>query len=125
MMYKRFALLLLVLVLFSCKGDVMSQKTVERVACQYYTYLVSGNYEAFVDATYRPMPLRESHREELVANAKMFGAANKVERVDAVRTEVDMRDSTATAFLRLTYEDGREEVVALPMVCRRGVWYMK
>ncbi len=125
MMYNRLAFILLCLVLLSCKKDMMNEKVVENVACQCYTYLINGDYEAYVDATYRPVPLRDNHREELVANAKMFAAANRVESVEAVRTEVNPTDSTATAFLSLTYKDGRQEVVALPMVFHHGVWYLR
>ncbi len=125
MMHRRLALILICLLLFACKEDMMSSKIVEKVACQCYTYLIKGDYEAYVDATYRPMPLRDKHREELVANAKMFATTNRVESVEAVRTEVNLTDSTATAFLSLTYKDGRQEVVALPMVFHHGVWYLR
>ena len=123
--------LLLVTVLFSCgskKND--PGEIVGKTAKIYYDYLVDGNYDAFVAGMNQPERIPDNYREQLVANAKMFieqqneehGGIKKVGVSDA---KADTIHNTGDAILLLTYGDKTTEHVAVPMVKRKGVWYMR
>lgn len=96
----------------------------------YYDHLLGGQVDSFVvgiDGTQHATP---DYRQMLTASTKLF-----IERQDSLhkgikKAEVDSTafsavDSTARVFLRLTYGDGSKERILLPMLCRRGHWYMR
>ncbi len=122
--------ILLPVLLASCRTNADSEKEVKRVAEQCYSYLLNGNYEAYVDAAYHAAPLRAEERAERIDNLKMFAAKEQEERkgiisAEASRAEVSLEDSCADVFLLLTYGDGTREQVLLPLVRRRGLWYLR
>lgn len=101
-----------------------------RVAKQYYDYLLKGKYEAFVDGTYRPDPIPDSYRDQLVTNAKMFMNQQQVEHRGIRETRIvnvtaDEENSEANVFLTLCYGDSTAEEICVPMVFRDGIWYLR
>lgn len=96
----------------------------------YYEQLLHGDYAGFVDGTYQPDSIPQGYREQLIANAKMFVGQQKEEHrgitaVCVVSATADTTHHVATVYLSLSYGDSSSEQVAVPMVERRGVWYMR
>lgn len=99
-------------------------------AVQYYSYLLSNDYDAFVDGTYRRQPLRKEFRQELVENAQMFvGQMNQkhngLQNVEVHSAVADTTVHAANVILSLSFADGTKENVAVPMVEADGLWYMR
>ncbi len=96
----------------------------------YYEQLLKGDYDSFVDGTYRPDSIPPDYRRQLVDNAKMFVGRQQdehqgIKRVQVVSAVADTAHHTATVFLGLAYGDSVAEQVAVPMVEHGGVWYMQ
>ncbi len=122
--------LLLYLLFSSCNGDVNKEELAGNAAKQYYSYLLNGDYEAFVDGTYRPDTLRRAYRDQLIENAKMFvGQQDKahqgIKNIDLKAVQIDTARHSAKVFLILTYGDQTKEEILLPMVEHDELWYMK
>ena len=106
-------------------GEVAAQ-----AAKEYYTQLLAGKYEHYVDGFYRPDSIPESYRRQLIDNAKMFVGQQKDERrgildVRVVNAVADTTKRSANVFLIFAYGDSTSEEVVVPMVQHRGVWYMR
>lgn len=106
-------------------GEVAAQ-----AAKEYYTQLLAGKYEHYVDGFYRPDSIPASYRRQLIDNAKMFVGQQKDERrgildVRVVNAVADTTKRSANVFLILAYGDSTSEEVVVPMVQHRGVWYMR
>ena len=69
-------------------GEVAAQ-----AAKEYYTQLLAGKYEHYVDGFYRPDSIPASYRRQLIDNAKMFVGQQKDER----RGILDVRVVNAVA----------------------------
>lgn len=106
-------------------GEVAAQ-----AAKEYYTQLLAGKYEHYVDGFYRPDSIPPSYRRQLIDNAKMFVGQQKDERrgildVRVVNAVADTTKRSANVFLIFAYGDSTSEEVVVPMVQHRGVWYMR
>ena len=106
-------------------GEVAAQ-----AAKEYYTQLLAGKYEHYVDGFYRPDSIPASYRRQLIDNAKMFVGQQKNERrgildVRVVNAVADTTKRSANVFLIFAYGDSTSEEVVVPMVQHRGVWYMR
>jgi hypothetical protein len=106
-------------------GEVAAQ-----AAKEYYTQLLAGKYEHYVDGFYRPDSIPASYRRQLIDNAKMFVGQQKAERrgildVRVVNAVADTTKRSANVFLIFAYGDSTSEEVVVPMVQHRGVWYMR
>lgn len=129
---KRLMHLVLPLLLFGACGP--SGPTPAEMAGQaakvYYEQLLRGDYASFVDGTYRRDSIPPSYREQLIANAKMFVGQQTdehggIKTVRVVSATADTAHHVATVFLGFAYGDSLHEQVAVPMVERGGVWYMR
>ena len=130
---KHLLLLFSVALLFACSGKD-SGPTAAQLAAQaaqnYYTQLLRGDYEAFVAGRYQPHAIPDSYREQLVANAKMFVGQQKDEhrgivKARAVDAQADTTHHVANVFINLSYGDRTTEEIVVPMVEKKGVWYMR
>ncbi len=120
----------LLCLLLSCCGNVSKEELAGNAAKQYYSYLLTGDYEAFVDGTYRPDTLRKAYRDQLIENAKMLVGQQQEERqgiksVELKAVQLDTARHSAEVFLILTYGDQSREEILLPMVEHDELWYMK
>ncbi len=120
---------LLCLLIASC-GNVSQEELAGNAAKQYYSYLLNGDYEAFVDGTYRPDTLRKAYRDQLIENAKMFVGQQEKEHqginsIELKAVQLDTARHSAKVFLILTYGDNTKEEILLPMVEHDELWYMK
>lgn len=129
-MRKALLLALAAFLLVACKKEVNPEELVSNAAKQYYTYLLEGNYDAFVDGCYREGTIREVYRTQLVDNAKMFVGQQKdehqgIKSFEVVSAKVDTASHSANVFLSLKYGDNTTEQVVLPMVEKENLWYMR
>lgn len=129
-MKKLFFILLGLLVVISCKKEINQEEVVGNAAKQYYSYLLDGNYDAFVDGCYQKDSIRKEYRNQLVDNAKMFMGQQKSEHqgiisFEVLSAKVDTVSHTANVFLKLNYGDKTQEQIVLPMVEEDGLWYMR
>lgn len=117
----------------ACSGKD-SGPTAAQLAAQaaqnYYTQLLRGDYEAFVAGRYQPHAIPDSYREQLVANAKMFIGQQKddhqgIVKAQAVDAQADTTHHVANVFINLSYGDRTMEEIVVPMVEKKGVWYMR
>lgn len=114
----------------ACGQQSKADDVVAQTAKVYYDYLFHGDYGHFVDGTFRPDSIPASYRDQLVANAKMYVAQLKEEHggissVAAVGAQVDTARNIASAFITLAFGDSTREQIVVPMVCYKGVWYMR
>ncbi len=58
--------------------EIHDEDIVAAVATHYYQFLIDGNYEAYVDVTYRATPLTPAQRQEWIDNLQMFAAQQKI-----------------------------------------------
>ena len=102
-----------------------------KAAAQYYSYLQHGNIKAFVDGTYFSKPIPKSYRALLEKNATTFAGEQDslhkgIKTVKVSRADVMKNDTTlAAVYLQLAFGDNTSEEVLVPMIKRKGVWYMK
>lgn len=129
---KRFLPLLFLLPLLAgCGQEEADPNAVAGQAARtYYEYLVKGNCEAWVDGFYQPDSLPGSYRSQLVDAAKMLVAQQKEERggmksVDLVSAKADTAARSAQAILLMHYGNGSKEQVVVPLVMRKGLWYLR
>lgn len=99
-------------------------------AKEYYSLLLEGKAEAFVDNMDRQDSIPDVYREQLVANVKMFMAQQEAEhrgirKVDVQNCINDSLQPAAQAFLMVCYGDSTVEEIVVPMVKRDGKWLMK
>lgn len=102
-----------------------------KVAARYYSCLQHGDVRSFVDGTYFPKPIPKSYRALLEKNAATFAGEQDslhkgIKTVKVSRADVMKNDSTlAAVYLQLSFGDRTSEEVLVPMVKRKGMWYMK
>ncbi len=120
--------------MFSCthKQEDNQAELAGNAAKQYYSYLLAGDYDSFVDGTLREDSiLRQEYRTQLLENARMFMALQQKEHhgiksVSVKKVDLDsVKGTTANVFLILNYGDKGSEQVLMPMVKSDGLWYMK
>lgn len=120
--------------MFSCtqKQEDNQAELAGNAAKQYYSYLLNGDYDSFIDGTLRQDSiLREEYRTQLLENARMFVAQQQKEHqsiksVSVKKVDLDsVKGNAANVFLILNYGDKGSEQVLMPMVKSGGLWYMK
>lgn len=96
----------------------------------YYTHLMNGEYEAFLEGKAGADSLPEGYREQLLTSYRQFMAQQNREHHGIL----DIRVSNATTdnalnytnvFLVLCFGDSVNEEIVVPMVERNGRWRMK
>ncbi|MCI6550002.1 MAG: hypothetical protein MR450_03970 [Prevotella sp.] len=123
-------ILSLLLTLVACSREIDPGDIAAQAAKQYYEYLLEGKYDLFVDGMNQPDTIPGSYREQLITNAKMFVGQQKEEHrgireVRVVSAEADTARRVANVFIVFAYGDSTSEEVLVPMVLRKGVWYMR
>ncbi len=117
-------------IIYSCRNDKTVDFAAANQAKAYYDMLVQEDYEGFVDGMNLPERIPDSYREQLIANAQMFigeqqEAHQGLREVRVVSCINDTVDVAAHAFLMLCFADSTIEEVVVPMVKRKGQWYMR
>ena len=122
-------LLVFVGFVWSC-SKAKPEELVAKTAEQYYSYLLNGDYEAFVDGCYQPDTIRKAYRLQLVENAKMFIDQQRkehegIQAFQVVDVQIDTAAHTANVFIDLTFGNGTNEQILLPMVQKDDLWMMR
>lgn len=117
--------------LASCKKEEVKPEDIALQAAKiYYDQLLAGDYDSFVDGTLKGDSVPPAYRQQLVLNMQMFMERQKTEHkgiasIKPVRAVADTASHTAESFLSITYVDSTREEIVVPMVERKGVWYMR
>ena len=127
---KKLFYFFMALLAVACSSGPDPGEVAAQAAKEYYTQLLAGKYEHYVDGFYRPDSIPASYRRQLIDNAKMFVGQQKDERrgildVRVVNAVADTTKRSANVFLIFAYGDITSEEVVVPMVQHRGVWYMR
>ena len=127
---KKLFYFVVALLAVACSSGPDPGEVAAQAAKEYYTQLLAGKYEHYVDGFYRPDSIPASYRRQLIDNAKMFVGQQKDERrgildVRVVNAVADTVKRSANVFLIFAYGDSTSEEVVVPMVQHRGVWYMR
>ena len=123
-----YALFLAVFLLSSCseKKETDHGAIAAEAAKHYYENLISGKYKQFLEGMNLPDKLPESYERQMLENFKAFAKQRKgIKEVSIRSVKFFAKDSTASAFLLLHYGDSTTEEVVVPMLKRRGLWYMR
>ncbi len=127
-----YALFLAVLLLSSCseKKETDHGAIAAEAAKHYYENLISGKYKQFLEGMNLPDKLPESYEHQMLENFKAFAKRQDkqrkgIKKVSIRNVKFFAKDSTASAFLLLHYGDSTTEEVVVPMLKRRGLWYMR
>lgn len=96
----------------------------------YYTHLMNGEYEAFLEGKAGADSLPEGYREQLLTSYRQFMAQQNREhhgildiRVSNAATDTAL--NYTNVFLVLCFGDSVNEEIVVPMVERNGRWRMK
>ncbi|ATV32654.1 hypothetical protein CUC00_07755 [Prevotella intermedia] len=127
-----YALFLAVLLLSSCSENKETDHgaIAAEAAKHYYENLISGKYKQFLEGMNLPDKLPESYERQILENFKAFAKRQDKQRKGIKKVSIRSvkffaKDSTASAFLLLHYGDSTTEEVVVPMLKRRGLWYMR
>ena len=127
-----YALFLAVLLLSSCsrRKETDHGAIAAEAAKHYYENLISGKYKQFLEGMNLPDKLPESYERQMLENFKAFAKRQDkqhkgIKKVSIRSVKFFAKDSTASAFLLLHYGDSTTEEVVVPMLKRRGLWYMR
>jgi hypothetical protein len=125
-----FIFTIVLLMSMSCNRGPQPADIAAKAAKDYYDKLIGGKYEEFVHGMNMPYAIPDSYREQLVTNAKMFIGQQKEEHrglreVRIVNAVADTTKHSANVFLVFCYGDSTNNEVVVPMVERKGVWYMR
>jgi hypothetical protein len=111
--------------LFSCNKSKDDQAA--RTAEQYMRYLISGNYDKYVEARADYDSLPDSYRSQLIDMTKQYMADEKEERggIRAVRAVSDTIDgNVANVLLSVRYGNDSIEEILFPLILVKGKWLM-
>ena len=96
----------------------------------YYTHLVNGEYEAFLEGKDGADSLPEAYREQLLTSYRQFMSQQNRDhhgildiRVSNAKTDTTL--NYTNVFLVLCFGDSVNEEIVVPMVEHDGIWKMK
>ncbi len=122
-------LLVATLTIASCKQAVDEHEFILSLGQKYYDYLLKGNYGAYIDATYRYQALDADARQELIDNLEMFVYQQRtrggITSAEAQSVDLDTARHEAIVFLKLSYGNGDQQMVSLPLVQHNDIWYLR
>ena len=112
-----------------CAG-VSKEEQAALAAKGYYTHLVSGEYDRFLEGKVGADLLPDGYREQLLAGYKQFMAGQQrdhqgIREVQVSNARTDSIDGYTSVFLMLCYGDSTQEEITVPMVEHDGQWLMK
>ena len=114
-------------VLLACSRGQFTHEAAQKAAVKYYTMLINGNYEAFVDGYAYNKDMPENYRSQMIDLVKQFMAEGNMPNLRSVEALNDSlcEDSTACVMLQLEYADSTFEQIELPLVLKEDGWKMK
>ena len=131
---RKLVYLILIVIVVACSTGVSREEQAALAAKGYYTHLVQGEYEQFIEGRLMADSLPADYRSQLIEGYKQFVAqqleARKgIQEVSVSRAYTDSLAGYTTGYtnvlLMLCYGDSTTEEVVVPMVERDGRWMMK
>lgn len=126
---RKLVYLILIIIVVAC-SDVSREDQAALAAKGYYTHLVKGEYELFMEGRFMADSLPADYRSQLIEGYKQFVAqqveARKgINEVSVSRAYTDSLAGYTNVLLLLCYGDSTTEEIVVPMVERDGRWMMK
>ena len=127
---RKLVYLILIVIVVACSTGVSREEQAALAAKGYYTHLVKGEYEQFVEGRLMADSLPADYRSQLIEGYKQFVAqqveARKgIHEVSVSRAYTDSLAGYTNVLLLLCYGDSTTEEIVVPMVERDGRWMMK
>ena len=127
---RKLVYLILIVIVVACSTGVSREEQAALAAKGYYTHLVQGEYEQFLEGRFMADSLPADYRSQLIEGYKQFVAqqleARKgIQEVSVSRAYTDSLAGYTNVLLMLCYGDSTTEEVVVPMVERNGRWMMK
>lgn len=127
---RKLVYLILIVIVVACSTGVSREEQAALAAKGYYTHLVQGEYEQFVEGRFMADSLPADYRSQLIEGYKQFvaqqlEARNGIQEVSVSRAYTDSLAGYTNVLLMLCYGDSTTEEVVVPMVERDGRWMMK
>ena len=127
---RKLVYLILIVIVVACSTGVSREDQAALAAKGYYTHLVQGEYEQFIEGRLMADSLPADYRSQLIEGYKQFVAqqleARKgIQEVSVSRAYTDSLAGYTNVLLMLCYGDSTTEEVVVPMVERNGRWMMK
>ena len=127
---RKLVYLILIVIVVACSTGVSREEQAALAAKGYYTHLVQGEYEQFVEGRFMADSLPADYHSQLIEGYKQFVAqqmeARKgIQEVSVSRAYTDSLAGYTNVLLMLCYGDSTTEEVVVPMVERNGRWMMK
>lgn len=122
--------LFLALLLYMACANPSPEEMASIAAKGYYTHLVNGEYEAFLEGKEGADSLPDDYREQLLMSYRQFMAQQNQAHhgILDIRVSNAITDTTlhyTNVFLVLCFGDSVNEEIVVPMVERNGKWRMK
>ena len=127
---RKLVYLILIVIVVACSTGVSREEQAALAAKGYYTHLVQGEYEQFVEGRLMADSLPADYRSQLIEGYKQFiaqqlEARKGIQEVSVSRAYTDSLAGYTNVLLMLCYGDSTTEEVVVPMVERNGRWMMK
>lgn len=119
--------LLAAVLLGACRKENPNEK-VKGAAVAYYTCLINGQYDKYIDGIAYRDSMTEEYRSQMVDLAAQYVAHEQDLRggLVAVRALSDtIMDESALVFLEVQFGDSTREEVSVPMVLCGEEWKMQ
>ena len=124
---RRFIFFLLTAILLTaCGKRLLSHEAAREAAVAYYTMLIDGDYEAFVDGYTYAATMPDDYRSQMVDAVAQTMASGMMHELRAVTAVADsLADSTAYVRLELQFADSTCQHIGLPLVLHPDGWRMQ
>ena len=129
-MMKRLAIfVLLPLLLCTCSNTTKEEQAMQ-AASTYFSALLRGDYEKFLDGRPFARQLPGSYREQLITAYQQYlyqqqQSHGGLTSVEPRRAALDSTLAVMQVFLLCHYADSTTEEIVIPMVEQEGQWKMK
>ena len=111
--------------LLACSDGLYTHEAAREAAEQYYTMLINGDYQGFVNGYADSLP--DDYRSQFVDATAQFMADDNMQSLCSVTALGDTlnEDSTAIVMLQLQFTDSTTEQMELPLVLMEKGWKMR
>ena len=124
--------LLMLTLLFSCseeQKDTFTDESALQAAQRFYTLYTQGNAQQYVEgmngAESFPADYKKQMQDVIEQSVKELNRKGGVVRVEALSDTLYVVDSTAYVYLDLVFTDSVHEQIGVPMIFRKGSWWIK
>ena len=126
-MKKSVVYCLLPVVCLACSRGLMTHEAAREAAVQYYTMLMEGDYEGYVDGMAFISERPESFRSQMIDVVKMTATESFLKDLQAVTVLSDSlgEDSTAYVRLELNFGDSIGEEIEQALILTEEGWKMQ